>query len=296
VTLHVTTAPVGSITADPNPFVPDSQGLGQTTLAWTSYGTSAVEVHINAPNGILFGGTGPGSFAYPTGHWVDDGEVFYLQNVSNGLPLTSANTLATVTMTAAPSPTPSGSISAFPNPFTPDANGAGHTTIAWTSYGTTHVEIHINAPNGPGYVGTGPGSWAITTPDWVNNGMTFYLQNVSNGLPLTSANTLATVTMTAAPSPTPGGSISAWPNPFTPDVNGAGQTTLVWTSVGTTHVEIHVNAPNGPGYVGTGPGSFAITTPNWVNNGMRFYLQNVSNGLPLTSANTLATVTMTAAP
>jgi hypothetical protein len=32
----------------------------------------------------------------------------------------------------------------------------------------------------------------------VRDGMTFYLQNVSNGLPLTSANTLARVTMTAS--------------------------------------------------------------------------------------------------
>jgi hypothetical protein len=31
------------------------------------------------------------------------------------------------------------------------------------------------------------------------SGMTFYLQNVSNGLPLTAANTLAKVTITAAP-------------------------------------------------------------------------------------------------
>jgi len=113
---------------------------------------------------------------------------------------------------------------------------------------------------------------------------------------LTSANTLATVTMTTAPNPTPSGSISAWPNPFAPDPNGLGQTTLVWTSVGTTQVEIHVNAPNGPGFAGSGQGSYALGTGHWVNDGMIFYLQNVSNGLPLTSANTLATVTMYAAP
>jgi len=113
---------------------------------------------------------------------------------------------------------------------------------------------------------------------------------------LTSANTLATVTMTTAPNPLPSGSISAWPNPFPPDMNGLGQTTLVWMSAGTTQVEIHVNAPNGPGFAGTPQGSYALETGHWVNNGMTFYLQNVSNGLPLTSANTLATVTMHAAP
>jgi len=198
VTLHVTTAPTGSITADPNPFIPNSQGLGQTTLAWTSYGTTRVEVHADAPNGNTFGVSGPGSFSATTGKWVQNGQRFYLQNVSNGLPLTSANTLATVTLTAL-NPTPRGSISALPNPFMADSNGLGQTTLAWTSYGTRRVEIHVNAPDGPAFAGGNPGSFSMATGHWVQDGMTFYLQNVSNGLPLTGANTLATVTMTASP-------------------------------------------------------------------------------------------------
>jgi hypothetical protein len=220
---------------------------------------------------------------------------FYLQNVSNGLPLTSANTLATVTVTAL-NPTPRASITARPNPFTPDAQGLGNTTLAWTSYGTSNVEIHVNAPNGSIFAGSGPGSFSANTGHWVQNGMTFYLQNVSNGLPLTSANTLATVTMTAAPSHTPSGSITAHPNPFTPDPYGLGETTLTWSSAGTTRVEVHISAPNGSMFAGSGPGTFSSTTGQWVTDGMTFYLQNVSNGLPLTSANTLATVRMTASP
>jgi len=293
VTLHVAAAPTASITADPNPFVPDSRGLGQTRLAWTSYGTTNVEIHVNAPNGNGFISSGPGSFSAPTGHWVQNGQTFYLQNVSNGLPLTSANTLATVTMTAL-RPTPTGSISAQPNPFTPDPQGLGQTRLAWTSYGTTNVEIHVNAPNGNGFISSGPGSFSAVTGHWVRNGQKFYLQNVSNGLPLTSANTLATVTVTALSPPT--GSISAQPNPFTPDPQGLGQTTLTWTSAGTNRIEIHVNAPNGNMLTSSGPGTFSATTGHWVQNGQTFYLQNVSNNLPLTSANTLATVTMSVSP
>jgi hypothetical protein len=198
VTLHVTTAPTGSIAADPNPFIPNSQGLGQTTLAWTSYGTTSVEVHADAPNGNRVAASGPGSFSARTGNWVQNGQRFYLQDVSNGLPLTSANTLATVTATAL-NPTPRGAITARPNPFTPDAQGLGNTTLAWTSYGTSNVEVHIGAPNGPAFISSGPGSFSANTGHWVQNGMTFYLQNVSNGLPLTTANTLATVTMSAGP-------------------------------------------------------------------------------------------------
>jgi len=209
------------------------------------------------------------------------------------LPLTSANTLATVTVTAL-NPTPRGSISARPNPFPPDAQGLGNTTLAWTSYGTSNVEVHVGAPDGPAFISSGPGSFSANTGHWVRNGMTFYLQNVSNGLPLTGANTLATVTMTAVTSPS--GSIMAQPNPFTPDPQGLGETTITWTSAGTTRVEVHVDAPNGNTFARGDPGTFSLATGHWVRNGMTFYLQDVSNGQPLTPANTLATVRMTASP
>jgi len=48
VTLQVTKGPVASITANPNPFVPDSGVLGQTSRAWTS--ATLVEIHVDAPN------------------------------------------------------------------------------------------------------------------------------------------------------------------------------------------------------------------------------------------------------
>ena len=90
--------PTGLITAEPNPFRPDSEGLGQTTLSWLAHGTSRVEVHVDAPDGLLFARHGPGRYSQPTGQWVRDGTTFYLQNVSKGLPLTSENTIATVTI------------------------------------------------------------------------------------------------------------------------------------------------------------------------------------------------------
>jgi hypothetical protein len=298
VTLHVTslraltTASTGSITANPNPFLADSEGLGQTTLAWTSSGTTAVEIHVDAPNGPKFAGGDPGSFSLATDHWVRNGMTFYLQDVSNGLPLTSANTLATVTV-ARLNLTPTGSVSANPNPFTPNPQGVGQTTLTWTSAGVNAIEIRANAPNGNRLARTGPGTFSTATGQWVRNGMTFYLQNVSNGLPLTSANTLATVTVRST---TPSGSITASPNPYTPGPQGLGHTTVSWTSYSTSAVEVHVNAPDGATFGATGPGTYSLATGEWVTNGMTFYLQNVSNGLPLTSANTLARVTVTAAP
>jgi 2-polyprenyl-3-methyl-5-hydroxy-6-metoxy-1,4-benzoquinol methylase len=96
----LTNRPVASITAYPNPLVTDSRGIGQTTVAWGSYGTSRVEVHVNAPNGKMFAASGPGCFSETIREWARAGMTFYLQNVSNGLPLTADNTLAKVTLIA----------------------------------------------------------------------------------------------------------------------------------------------------------------------------------------------------
>ena len=88
----------GSITAYPNPIsVTDGSGLGITRLSWTSTGTGVVEVHVNSPTGPLFAQTLSNS-AGNTGKWVTNGMIFYLQDVSGGLPLTPENTLATITV------------------------------------------------------------------------------------------------------------------------------------------------------------------------------------------------------
>ena len=94
----ITPKPLGLIAAEPNPFRPDSLGAGKTTISWLTYATSKVEVRVDAPDGLLFARHGPGRYSQPTGQWVRDGTTFYLQNVSNGLPLTKENTIATVTI------------------------------------------------------------------------------------------------------------------------------------------------------------------------------------------------------
>ena len=96
--LTISSRPLGLITASPNPIHPDAQGQGQTTVSWMSYSTNKVEVHVDAPDGLLFARSGPGIFSQETGQWVRDGTKLYLQNVSRGLPLTAENTIAVVTI------------------------------------------------------------------------------------------------------------------------------------------------------------------------------------------------------
>lgn len=84
----------GKVTASPNPIlVSDRFAQGATTLSWATTGTTAIEVHVDAPDGPLLCRADPIGSA-TTGPWVIDGMAFYLQDVSAGLPLTSANTLA----------------------------------------------------------------------------------------------------------------------------------------------------------------------------------------------------------
>lgn len=93
--------PAATLTASPNPIqVCDGTGQGITTLTWnvTGAGATSVQVRAGAPNGTLVANGGT-SGNVTTGKWVTNGTVFYLQNVTGGLPLTSEYTLATVTAT-----------------------------------------------------------------------------------------------------------------------------------------------------------------------------------------------------
>jgi len=111
----------------------------------------------------------------------------------NLLPPTAAifqpHDLATFTV----NPKPVGLITAEPNPFPADSQGQGRTTVSWRT--VNKVEVHLDAPDGPLFARSGPGIFSQGTGDWVRDGTTFYLQNVSRGLPLTAENTIAIVTL-----------------------------------------------------------------------------------------------------
>ncbi len=93
------------------------------------------------------------------------------------------------------SPRPIGLIAAEPNPFGADSQGQGRTTVSWMTYSTNKVEVHLDAPDGPLFARSGPGIFSQETGQWIRHGSTFYLQNVSMGLALTSENTIAAVTV-----------------------------------------------------------------------------------------------------
>jgi len=68
------------------------------------------------------------------------------------------------------------------------------TTLSWNAPGVQEIEIHIGAPDGQLFTEMGSRG-SISTGAWVADGMTFYLQDVSGGKPVTADYTLSTLTV-----------------------------------------------------------------------------------------------------
>jgi hypothetical protein len=82
------------ISANPNPIkITDNSGVGITTVKWKAMRSSRIQIHIDAPDGAIFHEAGPFGMKL-TENWVSDDTVFWLQDVTNGLPLTVTHTLA----------------------------------------------------------------------------------------------------------------------------------------------------------------------------------------------------------
>jgi SAM-dependent methyltransferase len=88
------------------------------------------------------------------------------------------------------------------------------------------------------------------------------------------------------------GIITAAPNPTSPpDLAWLARTTISWQAEGVDLVEVHIHAPNGPLFT-RGGSTGSAETGKWVRDGMKFFLQDVTDGRSLTLDNTLATVSV----
>ncbi|MGA7411580.1 MAG: FG-GAP-like repeat-containing protein [Bryobacteraceae bacterium] len=274
-----------SFSANPNPILVASGGfVGSTSLQWDAPGIQTVEVHVGSPTGILFAAGGASGSAQ-TGQWVTDGMTFYLQDTSDGKVLSAANTLATLVVHLQAQLL----LTANPNPI-PVGMGAtvGSTTVSWNVDSSSQVEVHVGEPNGTLFA-AGGSVGSAATGQWVTDGMTFYLQDVSGGKEPIAANTLGTLVVHLQHAQEQSASLVASPNPIVVSVGTiVGTTNIAWDAHLAQTVEIHVGSPSGPLFAAGGPTGSAATGA-WVSNGMTFYLQDTTGGKPLTNANTLAT-------
>jgi hypothetical protein len=87
---------------------------------------------------------------------------------------------------------PGTTLTASPNPIVVDDGGSvGETALTWSTP-AAHTEVHINAPNGQLFFRSGS-SGTVRTGKWVNNGMTFYLQDSDNPDPASADATLGSL-------------------------------------------------------------------------------------------------------
>jgi hypothetical protein len=247
-------------------FTPDVNGDGTATLTWSAPSATKIQIRVNSATGTEFD-QGANAGTAVTGEWVHDGMLFYLQDVSSGVP---GVTLAAITAHAGPP----AALTGTPNPFTPNSAGLGLITLNWSAGpDVTATEVRVNSATGTSLTGVTKVT-SDKTGQWVNDGMQFYLQNVTHGEP---GHTLAVFTAHEA-LPISG--------PYLVSVGHQ----LTYSAPGATKVEIHIDKPWGQ-LLGrlSGPSGTA-DTGSWEPDGMRFFLQDVSNGQPLTAQYTLASV------
>ncbi|PWU04812.1 MAG: hypothetical protein C5B51_16090 [Terriglobia bacterium] len=95
--------------------------------------------------------------------------------------------------TNAPCPSTGPSLTANPNPIPVVGSPfLGATTLSWNAPDAQLIEIHIGSPDGKLFTQNG-NRGSMQTGAWIPDGMTFYLQDVTGGKPLTSDYTLATL-------------------------------------------------------------------------------------------------------
>ena len=85
-------------------------------------------------------------------------------------------------------------LTAFPNPIPVTGSADGTTMVTWNAPNAQFIEIHIGSPSGPLFTYDG-NRGSIQTGPWVSDGLTLYMQDVTGGLPLTAANTLAVLVL-----------------------------------------------------------------------------------------------------
>ncbi|MCU0247201.1 MAG: hypothetical protein MUC42_11535, partial [Bryobacter sp.] len=186
-----------------------------------------------------------------------------------------------------------GTLTATPNPLLlPENQSTGSVQLKWSAQNATAVQLRLNSPDGAPISGLLPPSGELQTPDWVSDGLEFFLQDASGDDSAGVARTLSSVRVTVRSGDPRVGRILANPNPAEAGTDRIdARVRLIWTAQNVDSVQIRMDGPDGPEV--TGPlglsGSFVV---DGVHDGTVFYLQDRSSGDSAGAAKTLARVTV----
>ena len=170
-------------------------GAIRVQIARLNLATTALDAldHIPPPSGTLYFNTDSNALSEVR----TPGEVLKLayggtaNATSGGFFPTGVNGNIKAASGAAPTPT-GNSITASPNPIPVQGGNLGQTTISWNAPNASVVEIRIGGPTGQLFAMQGK-SGSMMTGRWVQEGLTFFLVDVSDGKTASAANVLGSV-------------------------------------------------------------------------------------------------------
>ena len=146
--------------------------------------------------GVTGGAGGGSSGVVPLGaDWVQNDQMFFLQDVSNGHPADYHYTRA-VAMVQFGQYKSNNIIFGSTSNLLLDSQGVGvaAATLYWYAPVVQSIQVRVNAPDGPLFAVYG-NVGSASTEEWVRDGTTFYLQDATSGDPMSPVNTLATTVL-----------------------------------------------------------------------------------------------------
>jgi hypothetical protein len=245
----------------------NGNGFARSVLSWDirDARVKKAELHFGAPDGELLTDGVSGVMSVV----VSGAQKYYLQDVTDGRPLTAGNTIAIEelgTMTTSSCGMvdgPSGFLSftssralSASQPILSCLDGSDPTTIVYgqglfqegDNRGANSTQIHVLSPDGPLFASTGPNTFQVTgaTRGWLRSGQPFYLTRlVEGGTPrLVAADRVYLLPADDCSKPMGTLALVAAIN-ATPDTALAGQTWLAWHSASTNQVEIRQGGRDG---------------------------------------------------
>jgi hypothetical protein len=283
-----------TFTANPNPVIVTSGPRGTTTLTWNAPGHSQLAIFVGSPTGSSMTGTVGSSGSAPTGNWVTDGVQFFLIDLTTHTAIASVT--AHVSTRGSPRATTTAVTAISPDIFT---FGQGQTTLtaavsAAPGSGTPTGSVTFSVAGavlGTVALSGAKASIVVNGSQLTPGGNT--VDGAYSGDASFAVSSGSIVIMVVEPQS--GVAFNANPNPIV-SLSGTGITTLTWDAPGHTRLEIFVGSVTGDQMTGAMGSTGFTRTGDWVTDGMRFFLVDLTTHTAIASLIVHVSASETPAP